>query len=180
MPKTILVPTDGSDHAKKAVALAGDLAKLRGARLRLLHVLLRDKEPRELRRLAVVASLDAELQGALEQAEKAPCAPSVPDWAPFMDPASVPSNVPGPVLKAIGEAVLDQAAHAARAEGVEDIALELEDGAAVEVILSVAARDKADAIVMGHRGLRDIDAITFGSVSNKVSRLATCDVVMIK
>ena len=32
---------------------------------------------------------------------------------------------------------------------------------------------------MGHRGLRDIEALTLGSVSNKVSRLAPCDVVMI-
>jgi len=39
MIKTILVPTDGSDHANKAVGLATDLALKYGASLVLLHVI---------------------------------------------------------------------------------------------------------------------------------------------
>ena len=41
MIKTILVPTDGSGHAKKAVDLAAEIAEKYGARLVILHVLLR-------------------------------------------------------------------------------------------------------------------------------------------
>ncbi len=67
----------------------------------------------------------------------------------------------------------------ARRKGVQEFALELGDGDPVERILEVAKRLKADTIVMGHRGLRDIEALTLGSVSNEVSRLAPCDVVMI-
>ena len=41
MIKTIVVPTDGSAHAKKAVDLAADIAEKYGARIVLLHVFLR-------------------------------------------------------------------------------------------------------------------------------------------
>lgn len=180
MAKTILVATDGSNHARKAVALAGDLARLHGGRLCLLHVLLRDKEPRELGRLAVVESLDPALRRALEAVEPAPGDASVPAWAPAMDPGSVPSGVPDQVLTAIGRSILAEAEQAARAMGVIDIHCCLDDGTAASSVLRAAERENADMIVMGHRGLRDIDAITFGSVSNEVSRRAPCDVVMIK
>ncbi len=39
MIKTILVPTDGSEHAKKAVLLASDIAEKFDARMVVLHVL---------------------------------------------------------------------------------------------------------------------------------------------
>jgi len=54
MLKTILVSTDGSDHAGKAVAFASDLAAKYGAELIILHVLLRGHLPEELRRLVEV------------------------------------------------------------------------------------------------------------------------------
>lgn len=180
MAKTILVATDGSDHAGKAVALAGDLAKLHSGRLILLHVLLRDKEPGELRRLAVVDSLDPALRSALEEADSAMADASVPAWAPAMDPESVPSGVSEEVLVAIGQAILKEAKPIVRAKGAIDIQSCLDCGRAVESILGVAKREGVDIIVMGHRGLRNIDAITIGSVSNEISRRAPCDVVMIK
>ena len=39
MIKTVLVPTDGSDHANKAVGLASDLALKYEARMVVLHVI---------------------------------------------------------------------------------------------------------------------------------------------
>ena len=42
MIKTILVPTDGSEHAKKAVLLAADIAEKFDARMVILHVLSSD------------------------------------------------------------------------------------------------------------------------------------------
>jgi len=38
MSRTILVPVDGSEHSKKAVAFAADLCNSTGAKLSLLHV----------------------------------------------------------------------------------------------------------------------------------------------
>ena len=42
--KTILMPTDGSEPAVKALDVALDLACQHEANVRLMHVLLRDKE----------------------------------------------------------------------------------------------------------------------------------------
>ena len=52
MIKTILVASDGSDHAKKAVSLASDLAAKYRARLVLVHVLLTNARSETLQALA--------------------------------------------------------------------------------------------------------------------------------
>ncbi len=180
MPETILVPTDGSTHAEKAVALAAELARLRGARLHLFHVLLRDKEPADLRKLAELDGLSPELLEQLVQLEAVPADASVPEWTYAMDPGSVPSAVPDEVLREFGGQVLDAAERSARSKGAGEITRGLEGGPPTERIVAAARQERAETIVMGHCGLRDIDAITFGSVSNEVSRRAGCSVVMIK
>ena len=101
MPETILVPTDGSTHAEKAVALAAELARLRGARLHLFHVLLRDKEPADLRKLAELDGLSPELLEQLVQLEAVPADASVPEWTYAMDPGAVPNAVPDEVLREV-------------------------------------------------------------------------------
>lgn len=55
--KTILVATDGSDHAIKAVDLTADLAAKYDLRIVLCHVLLRDAAVGDLHNLADVGSL---------------------------------------------------------------------------------------------------------------------------
>ena len=45
MVKKILVPTDGSDHARRAIELATDIAFQYGAMLYLLHVVAESKIP---------------------------------------------------------------------------------------------------------------------------------------
>ncbi len=58
MFKTILVATDGSDHADKAIAVAGDLAAKYDANMTLLHVLLRrNAAVADLRKLIDVEKL---------------------------------------------------------------------------------------------------------------------------
>jgi nucleotide-binding universal stress UspA family protein len=176
----ILVPTDGSEPADKAIELACDLASRHRARICLLHVLLRDKEPEDLRRLAVVKELDAEMQDALARAEAAPPDPSVPAAVFAMDPGAVQHPVPVEVLQTLGRKVLEAAERAVRAKDVDRVTQVLEDGEAAQCIVDAAARERADTIVMGHRGLGDIEGITLGSVSNRVSHLAACTVIMIR
>jgi nucleotide-binding universal stress UspA family protein len=178
--QTILVPTDGSGPADKAVELACDLATRHNARICLLHVLLRDKEPEDLRKLAAAQDIDAKLQDALASAAAAPADPAVPAVVFAMDPTAVAHPVPTEVLQALGRRVLEAAEHAVRAEGVDKVSQALEDGEAAQCIVDAATREQADTIVMGHRGLGDIEGITLGSVSNRVSHLATCTVIMIR
>ena len=57
MLTTIVVPTDGSDHADKAVDLAADIAGKYGSRVVLLHVLLHAEAPSDLKHMAEVEHL---------------------------------------------------------------------------------------------------------------------------
>ena len=75
--KTILIPTDGSAAADKALDLALDLAECKGAKIKLFHVLLRDKEPDELLRLPGVAA-DKPVQAELQELLDAPAT----EWSP--------------------------------------------------------------------------------------------------
>jgi nucleotide-binding universal stress UspA family protein len=57
--------------------------------------------------------------------------------------------------------------------------LDLADGAAAPAIKSAAEATNADTIVMGTRGLRQIEAVTFGSVSQEVCRTVQCTCVAV-
>ncbi|MGI9463456.1 MAG: universal stress protein [Aestuariivirgaceae bacterium] len=175
--KTILVPTDGSVAADKALGIALDLARLHGAQIKLLHVLLHDKEPDELLRLPeiganeeVVAALKATAAGpaVTRTAEEVMAAPNAPDRPAADD-----------VLTMIGAHVLGRAVARARAGGVAVDALDVADGATAATIISAAEAEAADTIVMGMRGLRQIEALTYGSVSQEVCRTAKCTCIAV-
>ena len=70
--KRILVAIDGSRAADKALETALDLAAQHEAEIRLLHVLLRDKEPEELLRLPDLARAGKDLVGELKCLAHAP------------------------------------------------------------------------------------------------------------
>ena len=106
--KTILMPTDGSTAADKALDLALDLAKLHGASLKILHVLLRDKEPWELLRLPEMSSADPELVEALKEMEQAPAVPHMADEI-MANPNAADRPVPDAMLHAIGGHVMARA-----------------------------------------------------------------------
>jgi len=180
MTEVILVPVDGSGPAGKAVDLAADLATKYGARIHLLHILLQDKDAVDMADLSAARELDEATRGLLDQAAKAPPDPSVPAAVFEMDSSAVRHPVPAEVLQALGHKILENAETAAKAKGVERVTRSIEEGAAVPCILAEAERQKADTIVMGHRGLETIEGVTFGSVSDQVSHLADCTVVMIK
>jgi nucleotide-binding universal stress UspA family protein len=58
MVKKILVATDGSSHAKKAVAFAGDFASRYDASVKLVHVVQEDRMPDEMKELFEVEHLE--------------------------------------------------------------------------------------------------------------------------
>ena len=74
--KTILVPIDGSDVSEKALEVALDLAEHHNAQVKLLHVLLRDKEPEELLRLPDLAGTGAEVAAELGRLVRESMAPT--------------------------------------------------------------------------------------------------------
>ena len=70
MINTILVPTDGSVHAVKAITFASDIASKYSARVVLLHSLLFGSSSRDILRLVEAGQLSEEsLKGLKQKAE---------------------------------------------------------------------------------------------------------------
>lgn len=176
--KTILVPTDGSAAADKALDLALDLARQHGAALSLLHVLLRDKEPEELLRLPQFAGSGDTIASRLKDLASGPAvARTAEDVMSDRDKPDRPA--PDELLRDIGARVLERALARAAERGVAATPMEIVDGAPAPAIATAAKRAGADAIVMGTRGLRQIEALAFGSVSQEVCRTAPCTCVAV-
>lgn len=175
MIKKILVPTDGSDHAAKALGLASDIATKYGAQLIILHVLLGDATPGELKALAG-SGLPEDVVKELDRLEELPLETEVLTGA--YAPLHVP--VPGQVLEKVGATILEKARKAAADQGVSDIGTRMVSGEAARQIVAAAEKEGVDMIVMGSRGLGQVKGLLLGSVSHKVSNLAPCTCVTVK
>jgi nucleotide-binding universal stress UspA family protein len=76
--------------------------------------------------------------------------------------------------------ILENAKTRARQAGKSNVKTELREGNVARGIVDFAGEIKADAIVMGSRGLGDMDTLLLGSVSHKVSSLASCTVIVVR
>ena len=142
MFSSIVVGTDGSETADRALTRALEMARLTGARL------------------LVVSAY-------------APAAARVTGGAPATEAAEWSV---GPDFEA--EGVLNRAMVRARSEGVE-IEVRAPKGDPADAILTVAAETVADLIVLGSRGMQGARRV-LGSVPNKVSHRAPCDVLIVQ
>lgn len=169
MIKKVLIATDGSDHATKAVELGSDLAARYDAEVVLVHVLLRHELPDDMKRMAAVEHLTRQVP--LPSA----AVPAVDIANIFNVRGDIP-NVSDETLGAVGERVLEHAEEIARDRGVDTVVKRVEDGKPVDRILAVAKEENVDLIVSGARGLSDLEALLVGSVSHKLAHLApvTC------
>jgi nucleotide-binding universal stress UspA family protein len=80
----------------------------------------------------------------------------------------------------IAENVLNAARDQALEDGIQNVECSIEHGDATKGILEVAGREGADTIVMGTRGLSDIQGMVLGSVAHKVAHAADCRVIIVK
>lgn len=176
--KRILVPTDGSQHAKAALKVACDLAHANEAQILLLHVLLRKKEVEEILAMPESATLDTtigeDLRAALRQSPHPHAAAEV-----MADPDAPDHPAPLEALRALGEAILNAAVADCATHGIDAERLKPGDGDAADAILAAAQDADVDTIVMGTRGLGELEAFTFGSVSHKVARDAAASVISV-
>ena len=81
--------------------------------------------------------------------------------------------------KSAGQKILDNVRPRLAERGIA-FQEDLLEGPEAEAILSAAATQKAELIVMGTRGLGTIEGVLFGSVSRKVSQHAHCPVMLIR
>ncbi|MEW9551648.1 universal stress protein [Nonomuraea sp. NPDC050783] len=81
-----------------------------------------------------------------------------------------------------GSTPADDALRAARehavAAGAADVVLAAEEGEAVDVLVGLAARHRADLLVVGNRGLNSLAGRLLGSVPSGVLHRAGCDVLI--
>lgn len=178
MIKTILVPTDGSDHAKEAISLACDLASKYDARIVFLHVLLRGALASELRNTINIAKLPDPIRDDFDRFEGLQSSGVAVASGYGSFPVTVP--LPDEVLVAVGNALLEDAEARAKSVGVKEVGLEIKQGDPAECILATIGEESADFVVMGSRGLSDLKGLLMGSVSHKVSHLAPCTCVTVK
>jgi nucleotide-binding universal stress UspA family protein len=141
----LVVGTDGSDTAGRAVAHAAQLASACKASLTIVSV----------------------YDHHVDDAARLPTdAPEEVHWA-LTDAAAADDKVA-------------QAKAAARAGGVADVHSRVEPGDPASVLLDVAAEVGADAIVVGSRGMASLSGLVLGSVPNRVSHHAQCDVLIVR
>ena len=93
-------------------------------------------------------------------------------------------EVPADVAYAVGpkedvNQVLETAAGAARQAGVE-VTIHGREGGPADAILDVAEQTNADLIVVGNKGMTGARRFLLGSVPNKISHHAPCDVWIVK
>lgn len=173
MTRKILVATDGSDAADRAVDCAAELSDRLGHDLCIVHVHLHGRPPREILRLADIEHLSARVAaGGIDLAARLPA--YVSDYPAIM---ADQSNWARAVI-ALGEQVLDRAQARAEARGARNVTTELRTGDYADEILDLATEHDAAMIVVGRRGLGRLREALLGSVSQKVLHHAPCTVVI--
>ncbi len=82
-------------------------------------------------------------------------------------------------IKKVGEKILQEAREIADSKDVE-VNMELTWGSPAQVILEKANSKPYDLIIMGSKGHGAISGLLLGSVSNRVTHLASCPVMVVK
>ena len=142
MFKTIVVGTDGTDRADRAVTRAAELAALTGAHLHVVSAY----------RPAPVHSGDRSV------------AAEAPRW-----------SVGGDHL---ADSVLQKTLARMRVKGIS-VDEHAPKGDPASGIVTVAARENADLIVVGNKGMQGARRV-LGSVPNKISHQSPCDLLIVQ
>ncbi len=150
MMKVILIAVDGSPHSSKAVSFCAPIAAAAGARVVLLYVAKREEIPEAMHQFAKAEHF----------------ADRDADIVEFM--------------KAGARKMLEPYADELRAAGVASVGIEIDDGHIARTIAACAKRIAADLIVVGSRGMGDLEGYLRGGVSHRVEILAECPVLVVK
>lgn len=150
MIKTLLVAVDGSAHSLKAVEYAAEIAAACKAKMHILTVLKPRQVPKVSEELRRYAELES-IEGADYEA-----------------------------MRLLSSDLLDHSAAVARKIGATEVDRQVETGPVARTIVDVANRKKADMIVIGSRGLGNIEATLRGGVSHRVELMAKCPVLTVK
>jgi nucleotide-binding universal stress UspA family protein len=158
--RRILVGTDGSPTAMRAVDMASDLAKEVGARA------------------TVVCAYEPPTDEELRRYRSDPNDP-VAQWGAGSE-TGVPEEFRWRIAAATqAEDVLDRALDHAAARGVE-VDVRAEQGTPADVLINVAEAEGFDLIVVGSVGMTGTGRFMLGNVPNRVSHHAPTDILILR
>jgi nucleotide-binding universal stress UspA family protein len=162
--KRILLGTDGSDGARKALSVAAELAARFNAELIVTHVVSRESVSEDEKRL-----LETEYPTEVARHANSPGASGV--MADVVEPA--------PALAALlGDHLVSSAADEARQRGALRVRTSICRGDPAAELISSARDNDVDAVIVGSRGRGPLSDLLLGSVSTKLVHLAPCTVVI--
>jgi nucleotide-binding universal stress UspA family protein len=171
--KRILLATDGSSQAGKALETAAKLAQEFDAELVILHVMSH----------LVPLSSDWEVrvrEHPRELAEQLASRPLGRSGRPSLSTDAADTERAGIARVMMSEQLLASSKALARRAGAKRVSTCLSAGNVAKAILATAKEKRADTIVLGSRGLGGLHSLILGSVSRKVSRNADCTVVTVR
>ncbi len=171
---SILVATDGSIHSERAVAIGCDLAAKYQAKLILVHVIGHGPLPKGLERWAEVEHLT---QHAVHED---PQVANVSGNLHVADGVGVTEGYEFKLHELVGERIIRRAKDVAHEQNLSNVKEYVDIGSAVDCILQWAGVEHADIIVMGTRGMSEIEGLLMGSVSHKICQLADIPVLTVK
>lgn len=163
----ILAPTDGSEHATRAMGAAIDLAAKYRARFIVLHVLLHHATAQEVEHILEGAEINREIRAEIRGLRNVS--------APIPVGGSRGRDTPSQALaERVGAHVVDLATERAKAAGVQEVTPVVVAGSPGKQIIDVAKREKVQLLVMGVRGLGGLQSLLHGSVSQSVRSACHC------
>ena len=87
---------------------------------------------------------------------------------------------PSYMLDEATQAIVDKAKAIAEQNKVRKVLTVVREGKPAGVLVDYATGNQMDLLVVGSRGVGDLEAALFGSVSQKVSQLAGCSVLIVR
>ena len=169
----LLVATDGSPNAGRAVDFAIDLASRYNSRLSVVYVVTNGKVSDSLRHMAEVEHIvDSNVKS------NSPATTTFPSQ--LVAELGETGTRSREILTRIGDYLVDITSKNARSSGVKDIKTYVENGDAAEVVLEIAKDNGVDVIVTGSRGLGNLKGLLLGSVSYKILQAAECTCINVK
>ncbi len=146
----ILLAYDGSEASERALDFAIELSTGKNTDLRILHVQANRGR----------SSIPVELE-RFEEIEHI-----------YMTEREI--------LRGDAEQTIETAVNKARKAGLTNVTGEVREGDATRAILDLAQSLDCDLLVLGSRGLGDLQGLLLGSVSHKVMQAAPCSCVIVR
>jgi nucleotide-binding universal stress UspA family protein len=194
MISKVLVAVDGSENSERALVFALDFADKYSAALTLMTVnaALYLSAKSKAKSSALSENSERALDFALDFADKYSAALTVINVTESSAFASVPSDmsafsgdssmiVMARDLRRFHEDLLEKAlARAKNAKPNVPVSSSLREGNPASEIVSAAKMGGFDVVVVGHRGVGKVREIFLGSISEKVTHLLTCTVIIVR